>query len=99
MEGFDVVRMSEVVYCEAHDNFTCFYFKEGGKSMICRNLKFYEKMLKDFGFCRIHRSTIINVEYVKRYIKGKGGSVIMENGTELIVSNSKKTHLLEMIKG
>jgi len=98
MEGFDVVKMSEVLYCEAQDNFTCFYFLNGKKSMICRNLKFYETALKDFGFCRVHRSHIINLEYMTRYIKGKGGTVVMENGKELMVSNNKKAELIERVK-
>ena len=98
MEGFDVVKMSEVLYCEAQDNFTCFYFLNGKKSLICRNLKFYETALKDFGFCRVHRSHIINLEYITRYIKGKGGIVVMENGKEIMVSNNKKTELIQRIK-
>ncbi len=98
MEGFDVVKMAEIMYCEAQDNFTCFYFKNGKKSLICRNLKFYESALSEFGFCRIHRSYIVNLEYVTRYIKGKGGTIVLENGTELIVSSTKKTELLRRIK-
>lgn len=99
MEGFDVVKMSEILYCEAEDNFTRFYFTNGHKTLICRNLKFYEGALDPFGFFRIHRSYLINLDFVKRYIKGKGGSVILENGKELLVSNNKKTELLERIKG
>jgi len=98
MEGFDVVRMSEVIYCEAEDNFTRFHFKDGRKTLICRNLKFYETALDAFGFFRVHRSHIVNLEYVKRYIKGKGGSVILENGKEILVSNNKKTALIERIR-
>lgn len=98
MEGFDVVKMSEVLYCEAEDNFTRFYFIDGQKTLICRNLKFYETALEAFGFYRIHRSFLINLEYIKRYIKGKGGSVILENGKEIMVSNNKKGELLRRIK-
>lgn len=97
MEGFDVVKMMDILYCEAEDNFTCFYFTDGRKSLICRHLKYYEPLLEPFGFCRVHRSHIINLEYVKRYIKGKGGSVIMENGQEIMVSNQKKDELLQRI--
>lgn len=98
LEGFNVVKMSEVLYCEARDNFTRFYFRDQNKSMICRNLKFYEAALKDFGFYRVHRSFIINLEYVTKYIKGKGGSVIMEDGKEIAVSSSKKGELIKLIK-
>ncbi len=97
MEGFDVVKMSEVLYCEAQDNFTCFYFINGKKSMICRNLKFYETALSEFGFCRVHRSHIINLEYVTRYLKGKGGTVVLEGGKELMVSANKKAELIRRI--
>lgn len=97
MEGFDVVKMSEVMYCEAQDNFTCFYFTSGKKSLICRNLKFYETALTDFGFCRVHRSHIINLEYVTRYLKGKGGIVVLEGGKELMVSSNKKAELIRRI--
>ncbi len=97
MEGFDVVRMSEILYCEAEDNFTRFYFMDGRKTLICRNLKFYETALDAFGFFRVHRSHIINLEYVKRYNKGKGGSVVLENETEIIVANSKKGELVKRL--
>lgn len=97
LEGFEVVRMSEILYCEAQDNFTSFHLVSGKKYLICRNLKFYEKALNDFGFCRVHRSHIVNLEYVKRYIKGKGGSVILENGKEITVSNNKKAELMKRI--
>lgn len=97
MEGFEVVRLSEILYCQADDNFTCFYFKNGKKALICRSLKHYEKTLDEFGFCRVHRSFIINLEYVKRYIKGKGGSVILENGKEILVSNNKKAMFIQRL--
>lgn len=99
MEGFDVVKMSEILYCEAEDNFTRFYFTNGAKNLICRNLKFYESVLESYGFFRIHRSHIINLDYIRRYNKGKGGSVILENGKEIMVSNSKKRELIRRLKG
>jgi two-component system LytT family response regulator len=93
-----VLPLMDVLFCEAQDNFTCFYFTNGKKALICRNLKFYEKALNNFGFCRVHRSHIINLEYVKRYVKGKGGTVVLENGKEIMVSNNKKVELMRRIK-
>jgi len=97
LDGFEVVKMQNILYCEADDNFTCFHFTNGIKTMICRNLKFYENALQQYGFYRIHRSHIVNLDFVKQYKKGKGGSVILENGKELMVSNSKKLGLVEAI--
>ena len=98
IDGFEVVRVGEILYCQAEDNFTCFHFTSGKKALICRNLKFYENALNDLGFCRIHRSTLVNLQFVKKYIKGKGGSVILENQKELQVSNSKKQEFLNKFK-
>jgi len=98
LDGFEVVRLTDILYCEANDNFTQFYFVNGSKSLICRQLKFYENNLKALGFCRVHRSYLINLDYVKRYIKGKGGTVILENDTEIQVSNTRKQAFLEQFK-
>ncbi len=97
MEGFDVVKMSDILYCVAEDNFTVFYYNDGSNQMICRSLKFYDGVLSDYGFCRIHRSYMINLHYLKRYNKGKGGSVILENGKELSVATTRKSELMKCI--
>ncbi len=99
MEGMQIIKMSTILYCEAADNFTTFHLLDGQKMMICRNLKFYENALSEYGFVRIHRSTVINLEYIQKYIKGKGGSVIMEGGKELIVSAGCKGGLMKRLKG
>ena len=98
MEGFDVVRVSDVLYCSAADNFTSFHFITGKKALICRSMKHYEKLLTNLGFQRIHRSHLINLEYVNQYRKGKGGIVVMENGDELDVAQSRKSAFLKRFK-
>lgn len=98
MEGFDVVRVSDVLYCKAADNFTSFRFTNGKKALICRSMKHYEKLLTNLGFQRIHRSYLINLEYVSQYRKGKGGIVVMENGDELDVAQSRKSAFLKRFK-
>jgi len=95
IDGFVVVQLQEIHYAEAQDNFTQFFLKDGTKKLICRKLKFYEEALSAYGFCRIHRSYLVNLEYVKRYIKGKGGSVILDNGKELQVAYTRKANFLE----
>lgn len=65
--------------------------------MICRSLKFYDEILEPLGFCRIHRSFVVNLDKVVRYNRGKGGSVVLENGKELMVSNSRKEELVKKL--
>jgi len=98
MDGFEVVRLQDVIYLIADDNFVHFKMINGRSIMVCRSLKFYEKQLSDAGFLRIHRSHMINLDYVKRYHKGKTGSVTMIDDKELDIAQSKKTTFLEFFK-
>ena len=97
-DGFEVVSLKDIVHCEAHDNFTDFYFVSNQKMMICRTLKFYEELLSDSGFMRVHKSHIINLDHVVKYKKGKGGQLVMSNGAVIDVSPNKKDELMEQFE-
>ena len=94
LDGFDVANVNDIIRCEANDNFTNFYFIDGSKKVICRTLKFYDEVLQDAGFIRVHRSHLINTQYIKSYKKGKGGIVIMSDNSHIDVSASKKQELM-----
>jgi two-component system, LytTR family, response regulator len=98
LEGFEVMTIAKIIYCEAADNFTKFYFDEAPPLMICRTLKYFEDVLQPHGFLRIHRSHVINPSFVIRYSKGKGGYVTMKNNQELEVSANKKQELLNLFQ-
>lgn len=99
LEGFEIVNINDILYCEAEDNFTRFFFEQGTPLLICRTLKYFEEILKDHHFLRIHRSYLINPAFVIRYSKGKGGYVTMKNNKELEVSPNKKKEFLEAFGG
>lgn len=99
MEGFEVVPVASILYCEAVDNFTRFFFDDRKELLICRTLKHYEDVLKIHSFVRIHRSYLINPDFVIRYSKGKGGFVTMKNNKELEVSANKKAEFLDFFSG
>lgn len=98
-DGFEIVRVNEIVRCQANDNLTDFHLKDGRKLIICRTLKHYEELLKEFGFMRVHRSHLINLEYVTKYTKGKGGYITLENGTHVDVSSTAKKGFIERFFG
>ncbi len=98
LEGFEIVNVSDIVYCLAEDNLTQFHFRGQPSLLICRTLKFFEEVLSDFNFFRIHRSSLINLNYVKRYTRGKGGYVTMTDDRELEVSPKKKKEFLEVFR-
>ncbi len=97
IDGLEIITPEEINYLEAADNFTSFHLIDGRKLLICRKLKFYDALLAPAGFCRIHRSTVVNLARVRRYHKGKGGSVTLVDGTELVVAAARKQGLLEAL--
>ena len=98
MDGFEVVEVQEIIRCQANDNFTDFHLKDGTRKVICRTLKHYEEVLSEVGFIRVHKSHLINVNYVKAYKKGKGGYVEMNDGSQVDVSASRKQAFLDHFK-
>jgi two-component system LytT family response regulator len=98
LEGFEIVTIRTILYCEAVDNFTRFHFESSTPLLICRTLKYFENILKEHRFLRIHRSHMINPEFVIRYNRGSGGSVTMKNNQDLEISPNKKKEFLELFE-
>ncbi len=91
LEGFEVLPIKDIKYCIADDNYTRIFLEKGEK-LVSKTLKHFEDLLADKGFCRIHKSYLINTAHVTAYKKGKGGSVVVGT-TELNVSPSRKMDL------
>lgn len=94
MNGFEVIRVKDVIRIQANDNFSDFHLTNGSRKVICRTLKHYEELLKEFDFVRVHKSHLVNIQYITRYIKGKGGQLIMSDNSEVEVSQNRKKELL-----
>jgi two-component system LytT family response regulator len=93
-DGFEVVNIKDIVHCKANDNFTDFHFIGKQKKMICRTLKFYEELLGESGFLRVHKSHLINLDHIVKYTRGKGGQLTMVDGSMIDVSPNKKEELM-----
>lgn len=96
--GFEVLDTADILYCKADDNYTEIYLSNNKKKLVSKTLKYFEDILKDSGFARVHKSYLVNVNHVVKYIKGKGGSVLLSNGKEVMVSAAKKSELLSFYK-
>ncbi|MBL0017786.1 MAG: response regulator transcription factor [Bacteroidia bacterium] len=94
-DGFSVVRWEEIVYCEAAKNYTIFSFEDGKKIVASRTIGEYESLLGEHGFMRTHKSFLINLAKVTRYINGRGGQVAMIDKTLLPVARERKQDFLE----
>jgi len=93
LDGFQVLNVADIRYCQADDNYTRIYL-EKKKILVSKTLKYFEEALSDFAFARIHKSYLVNVNEVVKYRKGKGGSVVLSTGKELPVSASRKKEFL-----
>ena len=96
-DGFEVLKTSEILFCKADDNYTEIHLQTG-KLLASKTLKYFEEALQEFGFSRIHKSYVVNVNSIVKYKKGKGGSVVLENDKELQVAPSRKAALLNYFK-
>lgn len=93
--GLVFVKLAEIMYCESNGNYTTFYLSGNNKPiLVSRQLGEYEKLLPDTDFTRIHDKYIINLSYIKEYIKGSGGDVVLENGKEIPVASRRKEDFL-----
>lgn len=98
IKGFQVIDIHDILYCEASGNYTNFHLIN--QNLICASkpIHDYEELLEDCNFVRIHKSFVVNLEHIKEYLRGEGGSVIMSNGKEVEVSRRKKDMLMTRMK-
>jgi len=94
--GFELIAVSEIVYCEADDNYTHLFLKDKKKLTATRTFKEVEEQLAEFShFERVHHSFIVNLNEVSRYVRGEGGYLVMSDGSVVNVSRSRKDGLLK----
>ncbi len=97
-DGIHLFDISDIIRCESTDNYTKFYIKNNKPVLISKTLKEYEELLTPHKFERIHQSHLINLNYLKSYIKRDGGYVVMEDGSRLPISQRKRERLKEILK-
>ncbi|WP_431215491.1 LytR/AlgR family response regulator transcription factor [Puia sp. P3] len=97
VEGLLFFDISEIVHIEAQSNYTVFSFTNRPRLTVSRTLKEFEDLLPAEQFFRTHHSHIINLQFIKRYIKGDGGQIELKNGELVDVSRKKKEEFLKLL--
>jgi two-component system, LytTR family, response regulator len=95
--GLVFLQTNEIIRCESDINYTTIFLKNKQKLLVAKTLKEFEELLADYNFYRVHNSHLINLAYIKAYNKGKGGSVVMEDGSEIEVSTRRKDEFLRKL--
>ena len=89
--------MNDIIQCESLGSYTKFHLTHHKVIVVSRLLKEYEEILDNYYFFRVHQSNIINLEHIKRYVKGDGGQVWMSDGAEIEVSRRRKDDFLALL--
>lgn len=97
-DGMVFLPVSDIIRCEAQGAYTQFNLTNGKKILVSKNLKEYEMLLQDHQFLRVHNSHLINLHEVARYVKADGGYAVMNDGTNIPISNTRKEEFLELMR-
>ncbi len=94
-DSIQLVKISDIIRCEAEINYTNFYLLNR-KIVVSKSLKEYAEMLEEVGFFRAHKSHLINLDYFQSYEK-KDGMIQMSDGSKVPLSTRKKESFLEVL--
>lgn len=97
-EGYLFVNHEHVIRCEASGSYTNIYLSEGKKILVSMRLRECEDLLPAKSFFRVHHSHIVNLHHVVKYVRGRGGYLLMQDGSKVEVSLSRKDEFLDLVK-
>ena len=95
-KGLTFLDIIDILYCEADASYTHVFTKDQPKITVSKPLKYFENLLENNQFFRIHNSHLINLNHIKNYTKGKGGYVTMNNNVVIDVSTRRKSKFLKL---
>jgi len=94
VDGISFVEINDIIRCQGQINYTVIFLKDKQKITVAKTLKEFEELLSDHNFYRVHNSHLVNLACIKKYHKGKGGTISMIDHSEIEVSSRRKEGLL-----
>ena len=98
LDGIYFVNIKDINRFEAEDNYTHIFLADGRKITASKTIKAYEELLKPFNFYRVHKRHVINLNYMKKFVKGDGGYLVMEDNMKIEVSRRRRPAFMERMK-
>lgn len=98
-KGIEILDKAKIIRLEGDRNYTIIHCEDEKPLLTSKTLKEYEEQLEGGDFFRIYQSHLVNLNYVVRYLRGRGGKIELKDGTQLSVSRDKKQTLLELLAG
>lgn len=94
-----IVKLSDVVRCEANDSYTFFYLVNNSKIVVSAQLKEYENILSSQNFYRPHKSHLINLSFIDHVLKTDSGIIVMKDKTQIPIAVRKKEEFFKLLDG
>lgn len=98
LDGIYFINIRDIVRLEAEDNYTHIYLNSKKKLTASKTIKAYEEMLSGVNFYRVHKTHLINLNYMQKFVKGDGGYLVMDDGKEIDVSRRRRAAFMEQMK-
>ena len=97
-ESITILNVADIVRCESNRNYTYLYMANKKKIIVSKTLMEFEDLLCKYNFVRVHKSHLINVNYIEKYMKSDGGYMMLKDGSKLPVSVRKKEYLFNELE-
>lgn len=97
-EGLEIVETNDIIRCQSDNNYTNVILNTGNPILLSKTLKEVEKMVTGNDFVRAHQSHLVNMKYVKKYVKSDGGYLVMKDGSSVGVSKSRREQVMHRFK-
>lgn len=89
-DGLRFVKTEDILYCQAESNYTQVKLINGDRVLVSKTLKEFDETLSGEDFFRVHNSFVINLNQIKKFIRGEGGYVLMNDGQQITIARSKR---------
>lgn len=97
-EGLELVAFDKIIRCQADRAYCTFYLSDNRKILVSKSMKEFENILVSKHFMKVHKSTIVNINFVEKFVRGKSGHLVLVDGSVVAVSLRKKAELLSLLK-
>ncbi len=97
-DGIELVPWNDIIYCKSDSNYCELYLTGNRRIVASKTLKYFETKLPSSQFCRVHKSYLVNIRHIKKYLKHDGGELILSNNAILPVSRNHREKILKLIQ-
>jgi len=98
-DGLELISFDEIIKCQADRAYCNFHLINSRKILVSKPMKDFEERLNSKNFLKVHKSTIVNINHIKKFVRGKAGYLLMLDGSIVNVSAREKEDLLHLLKG